>query len=130
MVNNETRKLMKLLQLQDDDIYHVFCLALCVANIDGRVSDEGGEMLTRIGFGLGLGPEEIEVMGHKSQLAIAESSVGEVVTHSLTKLKSRLEPDQMSGIKQILKFVALSDHKIDKREKALLDVVDQIWPND
>src|SRR5688572_19692220 len=73
MLTNETRKLMKLLNLSPDQIYHVFCLALCMATADGKVSDQEGEMLTRIGFGLGLTPEDITALGLNAKQAMAET---------------------------------------------------------
>lgn len=126
-MNNETRKLMKLLHLDPDEIYHVFCLALCMAHIDGRVSDEEGEILTRIGFGLGLTPEDISALGENAKAAIAETSPADVIAFSIATLKSRLDPEQLQGIRQILQFVATSDKSMDSAEEDLLLLLDDIW---
>lgn len=127
-VNNETRKLMKLLHLEADEIYHVFCLALCIGMLDGHISDEEGEVLTRIGFGLGLTPEDIEALGQNAKDAIQETSPADVIAFSLATLKTKLSHDQLQGVKQILKFVAVSDHRLARSEQQMLDVVDEIWP--
>lgn len=126
-MNNETRKLMKLLHLDTDEIYHVFCLALCMAYLDGRVSDEEGEILTRIGFGLGLTPEDISALGDNAKAAVAETSPADVIAFSIANLKTRLEPEQLQGVRQIIQFVALSDEAMDDSEEDLLLVLDEIW---
>jgi len=126
-MNNETRKLMKLLQLGADEIYHVFCLALCMAYLDGRVSDQEGEILTRIGFGLGLTPEDISALEENAKAAVAETSPADVIAFSITSLKARLTPEQLQGVRQILQFVALSDEAMDSSEQDLLALLDEIW---
>src|SRR5690606_35228984 len=126
-MNNETRKLMKLLHLDIDEIYHIFCLALCMAYLDGRVSDEEGEILTRIGFGLGLTPEDISALGENAKAAVAETSPADVIAFSIANLKTRLEPEQLQGVRQIIQFVALSDEAMDDTEEDLLLVLDEIW---
>lgn len=126
-MNNETRKLMKLLHLGPDEIYHVFCLALCMAYLDGRMSDEEGEMLTRIGFGLGLTPEDISALGENAKNAIAETSPVDVVSFSIATLKTKLDPEQLQGVRQILQFVAVSDDAMDDSEQDLLTLLDEIW---
>jgi len=129
-MNNETRKLMKLLHLGPDEIYHVFCLALCMAYLDGRVSDEEGEILTRIGFGLGLSPEDISALGENAKGAILETSPADVIAFSIATLKARLDPEQLEGIKQILRFVAASDESMDSSEMELMDILEEMWPKD
>lgn len=126
-LNNETRKLMKLLHLGPDEIYHVFCLALCMAYLDGRVSDEEGEILTRIGFGLGLTPEDISALGENAKAAVAETSPADVVSYSIASLKTKLDPEQLQGVRQILQFVAVSDDAMDSSEKDFLGLLDEIW---
>jgi uncharacterized tellurite resistance protein B-like protein len=126
-MNNETRKLMKLLHLGPDEIYHVFCLALCMAYLDGRVSDEEGEILTRIGFGLGLTPEDISALGENAKSAIAETSPVDVLSYSIATLKTKLDPEQLQGVRQILQFVAVSDDDMDSSEQDLLLLLDEIW---
>lgn len=126
-MNNETRKLVKLLQLDPDEIYHIFCLALCMAYLDGRVSDEEGEILTRIGFGLGLTPEDISALGENAKAAVAETSPADVVSYSIASLKTKLDPEQLQGVRQILKFVAVSDEAIDSDEQEFLSLLDEIW---
>lgn len=126
-MNNETRKLMKLLHLGADEIYHVFCLAICMAYLDGRVSDEEGEILTRIGFGLGLTPEDISALGDNAKAAVAETSPADVIAYSIASLKAKLEAEQLQGVRQILQFVALSDQDIDSSEQDLLSLLDEIW---
>jgi uncharacterized tellurite resistance protein B-like protein len=126
-MNNETRKLMKLLHLGADEIYHVFCLALCMAYLDGRVSDEEGEMLTRIGFGLGLTPEDISALGENAKAAVLETSPGDVIAFSIASLKAKLDKEQLQGVRQILRFVAVSDDNIDSSEQDLLSLLDEIW---
>ena len=128
-MDNETRKLMKLLHLGPDEIYHVFCLALCVSMLDGQITDEEGEMLTRIGFGLGLSPEDIEALARNAKEAIRDTSPEDVIAFSIASLKTKLDHDQLQGIKQILKFVAASDRSLARSERQLLDVVDEIWPD-
>jgi len=126
-MNNETRKLMKLLHLGADEIYHVFCLALCMAYLDGRVSDEEGEILTRIGFGLGLTPEDISALGENAKAAVAETSPVDVVSYSIASLKAKLDAEQLQGVRQILQFVAASDDPVDASETDFLDLLDEIW---
>ncbi len=127
LMNNETRKLMKLLHLGPDEIYHVFCLALCMAYLDGRVSDEEGEILTRIGFGLGLTPEDISALGENAKSAIAETSPVDVIAYSVASLKAKLDVEQLQGVRQILQFVAVSDEHMDSTEQDLLHLLDEIW---
>lgn len=126
-MNNETRKLMKLLHLGADEIYHVFCLALCMAYLDGRVSDEEGEILTRIGFGLGLTPEDISALGENAKAAVAETSPVDVISYSIASLKAKLDKEQLQGVRQILQFVAVSDDEMDSSEQELLTLLDEIW---
>ncbi len=126
-MNNETRKLMKLLHLNADEIYHVFCLALCMAYLDGRVSDEEGEILTRIGFGLGLTPEDISALGENAKAAVAETSPVDVISYSIASLKAKLDKEQLQGVRQILQFVAVSDDNMDSSEQELLTLLDEIW---
>ena len=121
---------MKLLHLGPDEIYHVFCLALCMAYLDGRVSDEEGEILTRIGFGLGLSPEDISALGENAKGAILETSPADVIAFSIATLKARLDPEQLEGIKQILRFVAASDESMDSSEMELMDILEEMWPKD
>jgi uncharacterized tellurite resistance protein B-like protein len=118
---------MKLLHLEADQIYHVFCLALCMALTDGRVTDAEGEILTRIGFGLGLSPEDISALGQNAKQAIAETSRADVIAYSAASLKHSLEPEQLQGIKQILQFVAASDNNVADDEQALLSVLNDVW---
>lgn len=127
MQANETRKLMKLLHLSPDEIYHIFCLALCMATADGVVSDEEGEVLTRIGFGLGLSPEDISALGANAKSAIQETSRADVIAFSAASLKARLEREQLEGVRQILKFVATSDDQVPDQEQDLLKVLDEVW---
>jgi uncharacterized tellurite resistance protein B-like protein len=127
MLENETRKLMKILHLTPDDIYHVFCLALCLTCVDGQMSDKEGETLTRLGFGLGLGPQDITALADNAQEAIRDTSVPDVIAFSLANLKAKLNPDQLRGVKQILRYVAGADRKIHPEEKVLLDLINEIW---
>ena len=129
-MNNETRKLMKLLHLETDEIYHVFCLAICMAMMDGKVTDEEGEILTRIGFGLGLTPQDISALGKNAKAAISETSPTDVIAFSIASLKTRLESEQLAGIKMILHFVAKSDSHVDPKEQALLKLLEEMWPDD
>jgi uncharacterized tellurite resistance protein B-like protein len=127
-MDQTTRKLMKLLALDRDEVYHVFCLALAATVLDGRVTAEEGEILTRIGFGLGLSPDDISALGQNAREAIEETSLPDVIAFSIAKLKSRLTPEQMGGVKQILKIVVASDRHVDDSERELLDIVDEMWP--
>lgn len=126
-MDNETRKLMKLLRLSPDQIYHVFCLAICMVYVDGKITPEEGESLTRIGFGLGLGPDDISVMQDNALGAIRDTSPTDVIAYSLASLKSSLDPDQMDGVKQVLRYVAGTDRTFDTAETALLELVNEIW---
>jgi len=127
MIENETRKLMKILHLTPDDIYHVFCLALCLTCVDGQMSDKEGETLTRLGFGLGLGPEDISALADNAQDAIRDTSVSDVIAFSLANLKAKLQPDQLRGVKQILRHLAAADRTVHPEEKALLELINEIW---
>lgn len=126
-LNNETRKLMKLLDLDMDEIYHVFCLALCMAYMDGQVNSEEGEMLTRIGFGLGLSPEDISALGENAKSAVEETSPSDVIAFSVASLKARLDVEQLEGVIQILRFVAVSDDVEDSSEKEFLQLLTEMW---
>lgn len=126
-LNNETRKLMKLLDLDMDEIYHVFCLALCMAYMDGQVNSEEGEMLTRIGFGLGLSPEDISALGENAKSAVEETSPSDVIAFSVASLKARLDVEQLEGVIQILRFVAVSDDVVDSSEKEFLQLLTEMW---
>jgi len=126
-MDNTTRKLVKLLQFTPDQIYHLFCLALCLTWADGTVSQQEGETLTRLGFGLGLSPEDIQALTKNAESAIRETSVADVIAFSLASLKKSLSPEQMAGAKEILRFVAKSDRKVPPNEKALLDLIEEIW---
>lgn len=126
-LNNETRKLMKLLDLDMDEIYHVFCLALCMAYVDGQVNSEEGEILTRIGFGLGLSPEDISALGENAKAAVAETSPSDVIAFSVASLKARLDEEQLEGVIQILRFVAVSDDVVDSAEKEFLLLLKEMW---
>jgi hypothetical protein len=128
-MDQTTRKLMKLLTLDRDEVYHIFCLALCASAIDGNISVEEGEILTRIGFGLGLSPEDITVLGQNARDAIRETSLSDVIAFSIAKLKTRLTPEQLAGVKQILKIVITSDQHVDESQRQLMNVVDEIWPD-
>lgn len=127
-MDQTTRKLMKLLDLTRDEVYHIFCLALCVTALDGRISEEEGMVLTRIGFGLGLSPEDITALGKNAREAIAETSISDVIAFSIASLKMRLDGEQLNGVKQILKLVMISDKRVDQSEKELLALIDEIWP--
>jgi uncharacterized tellurite resistance protein B-like protein len=126
-LENTTRKLMKLLQLKPDEIYHIFCLALCVTYADGEVTEGEGEGLTRLGFGMGLSPEDISALVENARQAVKETSTADVIAFSLANLKSSLTTEQLGGVKQILRFVAGSDKKISSSEKVILDLVNEIW---
>jgi hypothetical protein len=101
-----------------------------MAYLDGRVSDEEGEILTRIGFGLGLSPEDISALGENAKGAILETSPADVIAFSIATLKARLDPEQLEGIKQILRFVAASDESMDSSEMELMDILEEMWPKD
>ena len=98
-----------------------------MAYLDGRVSDEEGEILTRIGFGLGLTPEDISALGENAKSAVAETSPADVIAYSIASLKAKLDPEQLQGIRQILQFVAVSDEEIDSSEQDFLQLLDEIW---
>lgn len=126
-MDRTTRKLMKLLDLDRDEVYHIFCLALCAGAMDGNISTEEGEVLTRIGFGLGLSPEDITALGKNAREAIRETSISDVIAFSVAKLKSRLTPEQLGGVKQILKIVVVSDKHVGESERELLKVIEEMW---
>ena len=126
-MDNTTRKLLKILQLTPDQVYHVFCLTLCLICSDGRVTDREGEVLTRIGFGLGLSPQDIKELIANAQHAVMETSVADVVAFSVASLKQSLALDRLEGVLQILEFVATSDRKMPEQEKALLEVIRDSW---
>jgi uncharacterized tellurite resistance protein B-like protein len=122
-----TRRLKKILKLTPDEIYHVFCLALCVSAVDGEMTDREGEALTRLGFGLGLSPEDIEMLTKNAKEAVRETSAADVIAYSAACLKQTLSGEQLEGVKQILKYVARSDRRVPDVEKALLDVLNDTW---
>ena len=124
---NETRRLMKLLDLSPDEIYHIFCLALAVADIDGKMTDAEGEILTRIGFGLGLMPADISALSRNARESMEKTSRADFIAFSLTSLKQRLTNEQLSGVKQIIRVVACADKKIVPVERDLLDLVNELW---
>jgi len=126
-MKDDTRQLMKLLNLTPDEIYHVFCLTLCMATADGVITDQEGEMLTRIGFALGLMPQDISALAGNAKDAIEETSRTDVVNHSLTALKERLNKEQLSGVKQIISFIAGADKHIDNSEKTMLQMMNEVW---
>jgi len=125
--SNTTRKLTKLLGLKPDDIYHVFCLALCMGAADGKITDKEGEVLTRLGFGMGLSAEDISALSKNARDAVEETSTADVIAFSVASLKGQLDHDQLSGVKQILQFVAASDHVIADSESQLLQLVKEVW---
>lgn len=118
---------MKLLKLNTDEIYHVFCLALCISCVDGVVSDREAEMLTRIGFSLGLSPEDISALSENAKAAIAETSIADVIAFSLATLKAQLSADQLRGVKYVLRFVSGGEKNVSSSEEALLELVNEIW---
>ncbi len=126
-MKDDTRQLMKLLNLTPDEIYHVFCLTLCMADADGVITDQEGEMLTRIGFALGLMPQDISALANNAKDAIEETSRTDVVSHSLTALKERLNKEQLSGVKQIIAFIAGADKHIDNSEQSMLQMMNEVW---
>jgi hypothetical protein len=126
-VTNETRKLLKLLRLEQDEVYHVFCLALCLAQIDGRITDVEGEVLTRIGLGFGLGPNDIQIMGQNAMEAIRDTSPADVLAFSIATLKARMDQERLDHVRQLLRYVAESDAKKDGTEQEFLSVLDDLW---
>lgn len=126
-MQDDTRRLMKLLNLTPDEIYHVFCLTLCMATADGKITDREGEMLTRIGFGLGLMPQDISALAANAKEAIENTSRADVIAFSLASLKERLTSEQLQGVKQIIRFVAGVDKNVVQSEKNLMNLVNEIW---
>lgn len=126
-MQDDTRRLMKLLNLTPDEIYHVFCLTLCMATVDGKMTDREGEMLTRIGFGLGLMPQDISALAANAKDAIENTSRADVIAFSLASLKERLTSEQLRGVKQIIRFVAGVDKNLVQSETDLLNLVNEIW---
>lgn len=126
-MQDDTRRLMKLLNLTPDEIYHVFCLTLCMATADGKITDREGEMLTRIGFGLGLMPQDISALAANAKEAIENTSRADVIAFSLASLKERLTSEQLQGVKQIIRFVAGVDKNVVQSETDLMNLVNEIW---
>ena len=126
-MDNTTRKLVKLLHIDKDQVYHVFCLALCMTCADGAVTDREAEMLTRIGFGMGLSPEDIHVLTQNARDAITETSISDVIAFSVASLKAALSKDQLEHVRQVLKFVATSDREIGESEEELLRLIEEVW---
>lgn len=126
-MDNTTRKLLKILHLTPDQVYHVFCLALCLVCSDGKVSDREAEMLTRIGFGLGLSPQDIQSLLENAKSAVAETSVADVVAYSVASLKKSLDAERLEGVRQILEFIATSDRHMSTEERNLLQVITDAW---
>jgi uncharacterized tellurite resistance protein B-like protein len=126
-VDNTTRKLLKILRLTPDQVYHVFCLALCLICSDGVVSEREGETLTRIGFGLGLTPEDIKSLLSNAKNALRETSLADVVAYSVASLGKTLDPEQLDGVRQILEFVATADREVNDHERDLLRAIEDAW---
>lgn len=126
-VDNTTRKLLKILHLTPDQVYHVFCLTLCLICSDGVVSEREGEVLTRIGFGLGLSPEDIKTLIENAKSAVQETSLADVVAFSVASLQRSLDREQLEGVRQILEFVATSDRQMSEQERELLRAIEDAW---
>jgi len=126
-VDNTTRRLLKILQLTPDQVYHVFCLALCLTCSDGKVSDKEAEVLTRIGFGLGLSPQDIQALGKNAQAAIVETSIDDVIALSVASLNASLDPEKLASVRQILEFVATADRQVGEEERKILEIIEQAW---
>jgi len=126
-VDNTTRRLLKILQLTPDQVYHVFCLALCLTCSDGNVSDKEAEVLTRIGFGLGLSPQDIQALVKNAQAAIVETSIDDVIALSVASLKASLDPEKLASVRQILEFVATADRQVGEEERKILEIIEQAW---
>ena len=130
-MDNTTRRLLKILNLTADQVYHVFCLALCIVCSDGSVTEREGEMLTRIGFGLGLSPGDIQDLVENAKRAVRDTSVADVVAYSVASLQQSLDAERLEGILQILEFVARSDRKLTRPEEDLLAAIRDAWlPSD
>ncbi|MGB9691842.1 MAG: TerB family tellurite resistance protein [Candidatus Sumerlaeaceae bacterium] len=126
-MDNTTRKLLKILHLTPDQVYHVFCLGLCLVCSDGKVTDREAEMLTRIGFGLGLSPQDIQSLLENAKSAVKETSVADVVAYSVASLKKSLDAERLEGVRQILEFIATSDRHLSAAERNLLQVISETW---
>lgn|GEM_PF-2616210 len=126
-MDNTTRRLLKILQLTPDQVYHVFCLALCLTCSDGKVSDKEAEVLTRIGFGLGLSPQDIQALVKNAQAAIVETSIDDVIALSVASLKASLDPEKLASVRQILEFVATADRQVGEEERKILEIIEQAW---
>lgn len=122
-----TRKLLKILKLTPDQVYHVFCLALCLTCADGKVTAREGELLTRLGFGLGLSPEDIQALLENAARAVQETSAADVIAFSVASLGRSLDADRLAGIRQILEYVASADRRLSGEERQLLAVIDEAW---
>ena len=128
MDENETRKLQKLLQLNQEEAYHVFCMALVMQIFAGSEDDAGHmEMLTRIGLGLGLKPKDIEVVSRSAREAIKETSISDVLAFSITRLKQVLNEEQLQGVLMVLEYMAGLTAKKKDAENDVLEIAKQTW---
>lgn len=127
---NETRKLQKLLHLNQEQIYHVFCLAMAMEILDGGIEAAQAEVLTRIGFGLGLQPKDIEEISKSAQEGIKETSVSDVLAFSIVRLKQLLAKEQLEGIVLILEYTANSDRNISASESEVIRIARDVWFKD
>ncbi len=126
-MDNTTRKLLKLLKLTPDQVYHVFCLGLCLICSDKKVSEREAEMLTRVGFGLGLQPQDIKTLIDNAEEAMRETSVADVVAYSVASLKKSLDAERLEGVYEILRFLAASDKAFPVEEQELLKTIREAW---
>ncbi|MDD4278322.1 hypothetical protein GX645_05795 [Candidatus Sumerlaeota bacterium] len=127
---NETRKLQKLLKLNQEQVYHVFCLALAMGVLDGDMEPNEAEMLTRIGMALGLKPQDIEVISKNAHESIKETSISDLLAYSITRLKQLLTSEQLEGVVMILDYMAHHDTGLHIEESEVVNIAKSIWFGD
>ena len=124
---NETRKLKKLLNLTQEQVYHVFCLAVAIGVIDDDLDPTEAEMLTRIGFGLGLKPKDIEILAKDCQDAIRDTSISDVLAFSIVRLNQLMTHEQLEGIILVLEFITMINNKTNRRESEVINIACDVW---
>ena len=124
---NETRKLKKLLNLTHEQVYHVFCLAVAIGVIDDDLDPNEAEMLTRIGFGLGLKPKDIEVLAKDCQEAIKDTSISDVLAFSIVRLNQLMTHEQLEGIILVLEFITMANNKAKRKESEVIKIACDVW---
>ena len=116
-----------MLHLNHEQVYHVFCLMIAMGVMDGDIDSTEAEMLTRLGFSLGLQPRDIEALSASAQDAIHDTSISDVLAFSMVRLKQLLVREQLEGVILILEYMARSDERLNSGESEVLKIARDVW---